>query len=120
MPAALIFSRGLVLAEAAPTTPATDHNTNVSTSEVVDALKDARGELDGEAPGRRGSFPTTSPAHLPPLTSNNTTRGSAVTRPKHPLRPREPELGTPPADSLPPSGTTTPNYPRCLSRRKRH
>jgi hypothetical protein len=66
MPAALIFSRGLVLAEAAPTTPATDHNTNVSTSEVVDALKDARGELDGEAPGRRGSFPTTSPAHLPP------------------------------------------------------
>ncbi len=39
----------------------------------------------------RGSFPTTFPAHLPPLTSTNITPGSA---PRAPSTPRNPQNGT--------------------------
>lgn len=59
----------------------------------------------------RGSFPTTFPAHLPPLTSTNITPGSAAARPQHPPKPPERHSAHhPPTPS--PSHTTTPTYPQ--------
>jgi hypothetical protein len=77
--------------------------------ESDDVRGELGGELDGEAPGRRGSFPTTSLAPLPPTDQRQHRSGKRGHAPRAPA-------GTPKIRTrhttrrLPsPSGTTTPN-----------
>jgi hypothetical protein len=76
---------------------------------------DDAGIEPGKRRARRGSFPTASPAHFPPLTSKNFPRESAGHALHHQPKPQNPGVSTPLDDSFPTTWYSHNQLPRVVS-----